>query len=42
MKTRLYLGDRMLGMAIKNIRVTDPIVSKEWTGNATMKFPHIG
>jgi hypothetical protein len=29
-------------MAIKNIEVTDPIVSKEWMGDATMEFPHIG
>ena len=41
-KTRLDLVDRILGMAIKDIKVTDPIMSKKWTGHGTMEFPHIG
>lgn len=41
-KTGLDLGDHMLSMSIKDMKVTDPITSKEWTGHGTMKFPHVG
>ena len=40
-KTRFDLVDRILGVTIKDIKVTDPIMSKERTGYGTMKFPHI-
>lgn len=41
-KAGLHLSNHVLGVAIKNIKMTDPITSEERTGHGTMKFPHVG